>query len=45
MDFDRAKRFAHYNFCRPHTYLSKCTPVMESGLTNHLWTIQELITA
>src|SRR4029453_14623553 len=34
--------FAHYNFCRPHTSLNKCTPAMERGLANHLWTIQEL---
>jgi transposase-like protein/IS1 family transposase len=39
-----ALQFAHYNFCRPHTSLSKCTPAMEAGISNHLWTIQELIT-
>jgi len=34
--------FAHYNFCRVHQTL-RVTPAMEAGLTNHVWTIQELI--
>jgi IS1 family transposase len=33
--------FMYYNFCRVHTTL-RVTPAMESGLSNHVWTIQEL---
>lgn len=38
-----ALQFAFYNFCRPHTSLSKSTPAMAAGIANHVWTIQELI--
>ena len=40
-----------YNFCFPHHELSKvthfgyaCTPAMAAGLTDHLWTVQEVFT-
>jgi IS1 family transposase len=33
--------FMYYNFCRVHTTL-RVTPAMESGLSNHVWTITEL---
>jgi hypothetical protein len=40
-----------YNLCWPHQELSKaehagyaCTPAMASGLTTHLWSLQELLT-
>ena len=43
-----------YNFCIPHQQLSKaldlggcafpCTPAMASGLTDHVWSIKELLT-
>jgi IS1 family transposase len=40
-----------YNFCFPHHELSKskhvghlCTPAMAAGLTNHIWTVQEVLT-
>ncbi len=36
--------FAYYNFCRVHTTL-RVTPAMESGLTDHVWTIAELLSA
>jgi IS1 family transposase len=36
-----ALHFMHYNFCRIHKTL-KVTPAMEAGLTNHVWTIEEL---
>ncbi|MGA2902909.1 MAG: IS1 family transposase [Candidatus Korobacteraceae bacterium] len=36
--------FAFYNFCRVHTTL-RVTPAMESGLTDHQWSIAELIGA
>jgi IS1 family transposase len=34
--------FMHYNFCRIHKTL-RVTPAMEAGLTDHIWTIEELI--
>lgn len=34
---------AWYCFCRPHLSLSGCTPAMESKITSHVWTLQELI--
>jgi len=35
--------FMHYNFCRIHKTL-RVTPAMEAGLTDHVWTLEELIT-
>ena len=34
--------FAYYNFCRRHQTL-RVTPAMESGLTDHIWNLQELL--
>jgi hypothetical protein len=34
--------FAFYNFCRVHSTF-RVTPAMEAGLTDHIWTIAELI--
>jgi hypothetical protein len=33
--------FMFYNFCRVHQTL-RVTPAMEAGLTNHVWTVEEL---
>lgn len=43
-----------YNFCIPHQHLSQaldlggfgfpCTPAMASGLTDHVWSVKELLT-
>lgn len=33
---------AHYNLCRPHETI-RCTPAMSLGLTDHIWSIGELI--
>jgi IS1 family transposase len=40
-----------YNFCFPHHELSQskhvgspCTPAMASGLTNHVWSVEEVLT-
>jgi hypothetical protein len=33
--------FMHYNYCRIHKTL-RVTPAMEAGLTNHVWTLEEL---
>jgi len=35
---------AHYNFCRVHEAL-RITPAMQLGITDHIWTIGELIEA
>lgn len=37
-----ALHYMHYNFCRIHQTL-RVTPAMETGLTDHVWSIQELI--
>jgi transposase-like protein/IS1 family transposase len=34
--------FAYYNFCRKHQTL-RITPAMEQGLTDHQWTVGELV--
>jgi IS1 family transposase len=34
--------FAHYNFVRVHKTL-RCTPAMEAGVVNDLWTIRDLV--
>jgi transposase-like protein/IS1 family transposase len=34
--------FAYYNFCRVHSSL-RCTPAMEAGLTDHVWSLSELL--
>jgi transposase-like protein/IS1 family transposase len=34
--------FAYYNFCRIHKSI-RVTPAMESGLTDHVWEISELL--
>jgi IS1 family transposase len=36
-----ALHFMHYNFCRTHKTL-RVTPAMEAGLTDHVWTLEEL---
>lgn len=36
--------FAYYNFCRVHSSLEgKQTPAMAAGVTDHVWTLNELI--
>lgn len=39
-----ALHFAHYNFCRVHQSL-RVTPAMEAGLTDHVWSVEELLAA
>jgi len=34
--------FMHYNFCRIHQTL-RVTPAMESGIANHVWSLEEVI--
>jgi hypothetical protein len=38
-----ALHFAYYDFCRIHRSL-RVTPAMESGVTDHVWTLRELLT-
>jgi IS1 family transposase len=35
---------AHYNFCRVHEAL-RVTPAMQLGVTDHIWTVRELVAA
>lgn len=35
--------YAYYNWCRPHLGIGGKTPAMENGLTDHRWTIAELL--
>jgi len=35
---------AHYNFCRVHEAL-RITPAMQLGVTDHIWTVSELVNA
>ncbi|MDQ5820153.1 MAG: IS1 family transposase [Actinomycetota bacterium] len=39
-----ALHFGFYNYCRPHMSLgSKTTPAMAAGVTDHVWSLDELI--
>ena len=44
-----ALQFMHYNYCRPHTTLTKArggertTPAMAAGLTDHVWSLEEIL--
>ena len=38
--------FMHYNFVRPHKSLANPyprTPAMAAGVTNHIWTVEEIV--
>ena len=37
-----AIHFAWYNFCRVHKSI-RMTPAMAAGITDHIWTIPELL--
>ena len=37
-----ALHFAYYNFCRVHRSL-RITPEMEAGITDHVWSVAELL--
>lgn len=37
-----ALHFAYYNFCRIYNSLL-VTPAMEAGITDHVWTLRELL--
>jgi IS1 family transposase len=38
-----AVHFFYYNFARPHISLKGMTPCMAAGVTDHRWTVQEMI--
>jgi IS1 family transposase len=45
-EYALALYFMHYNFVRPHKTLTNPypkTPAMAAGLTNHIWTIEEIV--
>ena len=37
-----ALHYMHYNFCRVHQTL-RVTPAMEAGVTDHVWSIEEIV--
>ena len=39
-----ALHFAYYNFCRIHSTLD-VTPAMEARITDHVWSVEELLDA
>jgi len=39
-----ALQAAHFNFCRKHSAHGQ-TPAMAAGLTDHVWAVEELLTA
>lgn len=39
-----ALHFAFYNFCRIHETI-RCTPAIEAQITDHVWTLEELLDA
>lgn len=41
-EYALALYFMHYNFCRVHQTL-RCTPAMEAGIADHVWSLSEVI--
>jgi hypothetical protein len=37
-----ALHYMHYNFCRIHQTL-RVTPAMEAGISDHVWSIEEVV--
>ena len=37
-----ALHYMHYNYCRQHGTL-RVTPAMEAGLSDHVWSLEELV--
>jgi IS1 family transposase len=35
--------FCWYNFCRPHKTLGGITPAMAAGVSDHVWSVEEII--
>ena len=46
LEYAVALHFMYYNFARPHKTLTKPypkTPAMAAGITNHVWTVEEIV--
>lgn len=48
LEYAVALHFMHYNFCRPHKALNMkrslgITPAVASGITDHQWSIEEIV--
>jgi hypothetical protein len=46
LEYAVALHFMYYNFARPHKTLTKPypkTPAMAAGISNHIWTIEEIV--
>jgi IS1 family transposase len=46
LEYAVALHFMYYNFARPHKTLTRPylkTPAMAAGLTNHIWTVEEIV--
>jgi len=46
LEYAVALHFMYYNFARPHKTLANPyprTPAMASGITNHIWTIEDIV--
>ena len=46
LEYAVALHFMYYNFARPHISLANPylrTPAMAAGITNHIWTVEEII--
>jgi len=46
LEYAVALHFMYYNFARPHKTLTNPypkTPAMAAGITNHIWTIEEIV--
>jgi hypothetical protein len=37
-----ALHYMHYNFCRIHQSL-RVTPAMEAGISDHVWSVEEIV--
>ena len=42
LNYAYALQFAYYNFCRIHSTI-RVTPAMEAGITNRLWSLENLL--
>lgn len=42
--YNVALHYMHYSFCRIHNTL-RVTPAMEVGITDHVWTVEEMLAA
>ncbi len=46
LEYAVSLHFMYYNFARPHTTLANpypTTPAMASGISNHIWTVEEIV--